>query len=319
MPQNSQYNHSIEIVEKIGKILGYYPGFRSLHADGRFYKGVFQANEEAKKYSRAIHLQGKEIPVTVRFSKGGGDPYSHFSATVGMATRFYLPKGMVTNLVMLSQKLFVVNTIEQFMKLLEAGMPTTPNGGINKPGLQKFLSENPNSAQVFKMRAESLAPVSFGNTEFNAVHAFLLRNAADEITPVRIHWVPVDGIKGQPLENLGQEPIDTLFNEFSERLLKEKVQFDLVLELAEEGDPLNDATALWPEDRKRVPIGRLSLTETLSEDALADKTMNHDPSQLTDGIEPTDDPILQIRRGVYEVSAAQRSSVQSGGCPFGHS
>lgn len=315
MSQNSQYQHSGEIVEKIGKILGYFPGYRSLHADGRFYQGTFRANTTAPTYSRAIHLQGDEIPVTVRFSKGGGDPYAHFSSTVGMATRFYLPRGGVTNLVMLSQKLFIANTIDQFLQLLESGMPTEPGGPVNKAGLQKFLGANPNSLAVFKMRGESPAPVSFANTEFNSVHAFLYVNAANETTAARCHWMPVAGIQGQPPADLGQENTDVLYKELDERLTKEPVSFDLELELAEPGDPLNDATALWPEGRQRVAIGRLTLTGPITEQELNDKVMNHDPTTLTDGIEPTDDPILQIRRGVYEVSAAQRT----GGCPFGHS
>jgi len=318
MSQNSQYQHSIEIVEKIGQILGYFPGYRTLHADGRFFQGYFTGNQAAKRYSRALFLQGEKIPVSVRFSKGGGDPYANFNATVGMAVRFYMPKGMVCNLVMLSQKLFIANTVEQFLALLEAGLPTEPGGPINKAGLQQFLLTNPNSALVFKMRAESLAPVSFAHTEFNSVHAFLFRNAADHITAGRLHWVPVAGIQGQSAEVLATMAKDVLFTELASRLNNETVTFDLVLELAGEGDPLNDATALWPENRDRVPIGRLTLTGTLDEEDLNDKVMNHDPSQLTDGIDPTDDPILQIRRGVYEVSAAQRSSAGRSACPFGH-
>jgi len=318
MSQNSQYQHSIEIVEKIGKILGYFPGYRSLHADGRFFKGHFRGNDNARKFTRALHLQGAEIPVSVRFSKGGGDPYANFNATVGMATRFYMPKGMITNIVMLSQKLFIANTVEQFLQLLEAGLPTEPGGPINKAGLQQFMAENPNSARVFKMRAESLAPVSFAHTEFHSVHAFLFRNSEDNVTPGRLHWVPAAGVKGQPADNLTTMAHDVLFTELATRLENSPAEFDLVLELAEPGDPLNDATALWPDGRERVTIGRLTLTGTLKEDELTDKVMNHDPSQLTDGIDPTDDPILQIRRGVYEVSAAQRSSVGRSSCPFAH-
>ncbi|WP_343673535.1 catalase family peroxidase [Chitinophaga sp.] len=305
--QQSQYKHTTEIVTKIRQILGNFPGYRALHADGRFYEGTFRANENAKKYSRAIHLQGDEIPVTVRFSKGGGDPFAHFSATVGMATRFYLPDGRVTNLVMLSQQLFVANTVEQFLELLEAGSPVTPGGPVNKAGLEQFLAANPNSMQVFKMRAASPAPVSFAHTVFNSVHAFLFTNAKDEVTPVRCHWQPVAGVQGQPVENLSQEQTDILFQELDTRLTQTAVAFDLVLELAAPEDPLNDATALWPADREHVTIGRLTLTAPIDEAVLKDKVMNHDPTALTDGIEPTDDPILQIRRGVYEVSAAQRT------------
>lgn len=307
MSQKSQYDHADEIVRKIGKILGYFPGYRTLHADGKLYRGRFKANADAAIYSRAVHFQGDEIPVTVRFSKGGGDPYAHFSNTVGMATRFYLPDGRVTNTVMLSQQLFIANTVEQFLGLLEAGMPATPDGPVNKDGLQQFLAKNPNSAAVFKMRSETPAPVSFAHTQFNSVHAFLFVNSAGEVTPARSHWVPVAGIKGQPVEVLKEADIHVLFGELEERLRLHPVLFDLELELAEPGDPLNDATALWPADRRRVVIGRLELTGTITEAETGDRLMNHDPTTLTDGIEPTDDPILQIRRGVYEASAAQRS------------
>ncbi|MFT3794853.1 catalase family peroxidase [Flavobacterium sp.] len=317
MSQHSQYTHANEIVEKINLILGKFEGYRSLHADGRLYKGIFRANENASKYSRAVHFSGNEIPVSIRFSKGGGDPYAHFNATVGMAVRFYLPDGRVTNLVMLSQKLFIANTVEQFRELLDAGLPTEPGGKPNLEGLKAFLAKNPNSAKVFQMRAESPAPISFANTEFNSIHAFLLSNNKKAVTPVRFHWEPTDGIKGQPVENLSDKDIHILYDELEERLGQQPVTFNLVVELAESGDPLNDATALWPEQRKRVIIGTLSVIHAASEKEFGDTVMNHDPTALTDGIDVTDDPIIQIRRGVYEVSAAQRSGGWHNQCPFG--
>ncbi|MGF7205031.1 hypothetical protein [Sphingobium olei] len=66
-------------------------------------------------------------------------------------------------------------------------------------------------------------------------------------------------------------------------------------------------THLWPEDRERVAIGRLTLVASTDEAKIGDPVMNHDPTMLIDGIEAGDDPILQIRRGVYEASAALRS------------
>lgn len=307
MTTASQYRRADSIVENIHTVLGAHPGYRALHADGRMYRGSFRANEAAPTYTRAVHLQGDTIPVTVRFSKGGGDPFAHFSNTVGMATRFYLPDGRVTNLVMLSQKLFIANTVEQFVGLLEAAMPTEPGGPPNRAGLQRFLAENPNSLAVFKMREATPAPVSFAHTEFNSVHAFFFVNAAGDRTPARYHWSPVAGIQGQPAADLSRQPVDALFAELEARLAGSPVEFDMVLELAEPGDPLDDATALWPEERRRVTIGRLTLTAPTSEAEIGDPVMNHDPTALTDGIDATDDPILQVRRGVYEVSAAWRS------------
>lgn len=308
MSQNSQYRFAEEIVSKIRRILGDYPKYRALHADGRLYRGVFKANDKAATFTRATHLQGDDVPVTVRFSKGGGDPFAHFSNTVGMATRFYLADGRVTNLVMLSQKLFIANTVEQFVGLLEAGLPERPGGSINMKGIEAFLRKNPNAARVVKMRAETPAPVSFAHTEFNAVHAFRFVDKSGRSTALRCHWTPVAGVKGQPVSNLAEADVDILYRELDERLRAGlRAEFDLVIELAEEGDPLDDATALWPEDRRRVNIGRLVLSAPTTEADIGDPVMNHDPTMLVDGIEATDDPILQIRRGVYEVSAAQRS------------
>ncbi len=307
MTQKSQYRNADLIVDRIHGVLGHYPGYRTLHADGRLYKGTFIAYDNARQYSRAVHLQGSEVPATVRFSKGGGNPHAFFSSTVGMATRFYLEDGRVTNLVMLSQKLFFANSVEQFVELVNSAQPLEPGGPVNKPGLDAFLATNPNVMNVFKMRALALGPISFGNTEFHAIHAFRYVDSNSRTTNVRCHWIPIDGVKGQPPEALTHESVDVLFREFETRLAEKPVEFELELEISEPGDPLDDATALWPDDRKRVRIGRLTLVAPTTEAEIGDALMNHDPTMLTDGIEANDDPILQIRRGVYEASAAQRS------------
>jgi len=51
--------------------------------------------------------------------------------------------------------------------------------------------------------------------------------------------------------------VDVLFKELDKRLLQQPVRFDLTLEFAERGDQLDDATALWPEGRRRLAIGGL--------------------------------------------------------------
>ncbi len=311
----NQYASSEEIVDKIRDVLGNFAGYRALHADCRLYCGWFQANQEAQKISRAIYLQGDKIPVTIRFSKGGGDPFAHFGNTVGMAIRFYLPNGRVTNIVTLSQKLFVVNSLSQLQGMLDAGRPETPGAGMNKAGLQQFVAANPNTAAVLKLRRESPGPVSFAHTAFHAVHAFRFLTSDDRATLARIHFEPVAGILGRPVEELSAADTELLFQELSERLGGAPVSFDMELELAEPGDPINDATALWPAGRSRVKIGRLTVVAPITEAEIGDPVMNHDPTVLTDGIEATDDPILQMRRGIYEVSAAQRSGGWHG-CPF---
>ena len=311
----SQYDDAEELVQKIRAVLGNFQGYRALHADGRMFRGFFRANENARKYTRAVHLQGDEVPVTVRVSKGGGDPFAHFGNTVGMAVRFYLPNGRVTNLVMLSQLLFVVNSLEQLHGILEAALPLAPGGPMNKEGLMAFVARNPNTAAVLQMRSQTPAPAGFPWCAFHAVHAFRWIAEDGTETVVRCHWEPVAGVRFREIKELSAEDAEVLFNDLEAQVAQGPVEWDLVLEFAEPGDPINDATALWPEDRRRETVGRLRVVAPTTEAEIGDLVMNHDPTVLTDGIEATDDPILQIRRGIYEVSAAQRTGGWKS-CPF---
>jgi catalase len=311
----SQFGNAEGIVTKIHAILGNFEGYRALHADGRIFRGSFRAFDNARNYSRAAHLQGADIPVTVRLSKGGGDPFAHFGSTVGMATRFYLPNGRYTNLVMLSQELFVVNTLQQLEGILDAAAPLAPGGPMNKDGLMAFVAKNPNTAEAFRIRSATPAPAGFANTAFHAVHAFRWIDAGGRETAVRCHWEPVAGRRAGDIKELSAADTEILFEDFAKGLASGPAEWDLVLEFAEVGDPLNDATALWPAGRRREAVGRIRVEAPITEAEIGDPVMNHDPTVLTDGVEATDDPILQLRRGIYEVSAAGRSGGWHA-CPF---
>lgn len=311
----TQFDDAEGVVAKIRAILGNFAGYRAIHADGRLFRGSFRAFDNARVYSRAAHLQGADVPVTVRLSKGGGDPFAHFGNTVGMAVRFYLPNGRHTNLVMLSQELFVVNTLQQLHGMLDAAAPLTAGGPMNKEGLMAFVAKNPNTAAVFKMRAMAPTPAGFAFTAFNSVHAFRWIDQNGRETVVRCHWEPVAGRREGSLQELSSAGAEILFDEFTAALATGPAEWDLVLEFAEPGDPVNDPTALWPPQRRREAVGRLRVSAPITEAEIGDLVMNHDPTVLTDGIEATDDPILQIRRGVYEVSAAGRTGGWHA-CPF---
>jgi hypothetical protein len=132
-------------------------------------------------------------------------------------------------------------------------------------------------------------------------------NAAGVGRFARYHWQPVAGLASQPLAQLRQQPADYLYEELERRLLGGPVAFTLELEFAEDGDPTDDCTVLWPEGRERVTIGRLELTRPTSLEELGDPVLLHDATRVTDGIELSADPILQVRRGAYRASVAQRT------------
>jgi catalase len=66
------------------------------------------------------------------------------------------------------------------------------------------------------------------------------------------------------------------------------------------------------------------IVRTTTVEEIGDPVMLHDPTRLTDGIEASDDPILAVRRGVYEISVAHRTggwkgrlaALERAGSPF---
>jgi catalase len=52
---------------------------------------------------------------------------------------------------------------------------------------------------------------------------------------------------------------------------------------------------------------RAEIIRTTTVEEIGDPVMLHDPTRLTDGIDASDDPILAVRRGIYEVSITHRT------------
>jgi catalase len=82
--------------------------------------------------------------------------------------------------------------------------------------------------------------------------------------------------------------------------------------LAGDGDPLDDPTAAWPDDRAVVLLGHLEVTALAYDRERDGDVLVFDPTRVPDGIRLTDDPILLARPGAYSVSIARRTAPASG-------
>jgi len=298
-----------QLVEAIHLSLGgYHPGFRAVHALGRFYMGTFTATAAGRAYSRAAHFQGAPVPVTARFSHGSADPDKPPNKVSAMATRFYLPDGTDTDLIGISLPAFPARTPDEVLEILDAVRPDAATKVPDLAKVQAALSAHPATARIVQLVQEQLAPVSFARVQYRPLHAFRFVDADDVGRWARYHWEPEAGVAGQSEADLAQQPHSALFDEFERRLQEDPVTFTLDLQLAQDGDPLDDVTALWPDDRQRVTVGRLSLTRPISLEEIGDPVMMHDPTKVTDGIEASlNDQIIAARRGAYLASVAQRT------------
>lgn len=104
-------------------------------------------------------------------------------------------------------------------------------------------------------------------------------------------------------EDAAQRPDHYLEDELELRFKDESAIFQLVAVLGEEGDPTDDPTRAWPEDRRRIDLGRLHLSEIIPEP----EGLVMDPTAITSGILLSDDPILNFRSAAYADSHHRRS------------
>jgi catalase len=81
-----------------------------------------------------------------------------------------------------------------------------------------------------------------------------------------------------------------------------------VVQLAEDGDTVDNATIHWPESRPLREFGTLTLTAVVPDNAAQQKQIIFDPIPRVDGIEPSDDPLLELRAAIYLMSGRRRRS-----------
>ena len=69
---------------------------------------------------------------------------------------------------------------------------------------------------------------------------------------------------------------------------------------------MNDPTVVWPDTRKIVELGTLTIKSVKADGVNFEKTAMFNPLILVDGIEASDDPILLARPAAYAVSYGRR-------------
>lgn len=298
----------VEAVDRIRKAFGPPPGYRTLHAKGRFYTGTFTATPEAAALCRAAHLDGEPHEVTVRWSNGGGNPRVKDPApdVRGMAVKFRQPDGSATDLLGQTSPRFPTDSPEVFVQLTEA---------VNKPWLLPlFLARHPSvvPAMAAGARAKAIgSPHSFAEVTFYPIHAYGWLAADGTRTWVRYVFRPT-ATKGDRLEGRFAGP-DRLAEEIAARLARGPVTHEMWVQVAGEGHDPHSAVSVWRGARELL-AGRIVVTAEADdpEGGPASSTpVVFDPTRVVDGIELSDDPILRYRPGAYSESVSRRTPAPS--------
>jgi catalase len=296
-----------QTVDAMNKLWGQHAGLRANHAKGIVAEGSFTATPLAATLSKAALFNGATIKITARFSDSTGIPNIADGAPGanphGFALRFHQSDGADVDIVENSLKFFPFATIEQFRDFLRAAALSPP--GAPKPTkVEAFLALHPAAPRAF---ATIATPTSFSKETYNGIDAFILVNAAGQRQPVRFRAEPFDGAQHLSPAAAAAKPANFLCDELPQRIARGPVKFHLMAQLAGPRDQTKDPTQPWPATDNFVDLGTITLTGIVADSAAAQKALLFLPGNLTDGIEPSDDPLIDSRNQAYAVSFGRRS------------
>ena len=296
-----------QIFDTMLQVPGNKPGYRPVHAKGIVCQGTFAPSGDAATLSKATHFQGASVPVTVRFSEGAPDPSipdnSPGAGPRGMAIRFKLPDGGETDIVSMSHNGFVVGTGEKFLALQKAIVATDPSKPHPWP-IEVFVTTHPLALKF--VQENKVIPASFATESFFSNDAFIFVNKDGVKQAGRYKILPVAGQHDLSDAEAKTKAANFLVQEFKTRLATEPIKFRLVVQLPNSGDPTKDPSLVWPDDRKTIDVGTISITSVVADSDAAEKALAYDPTKLTDGIELSDDPLPALRSNVYALSVRHR-------------
>ena len=296
-----------QLVDAFNSVFGVHSGMRANHPKGVVLEGTFTPNASAASVSKAAHFQKKKtpIPVTVRFSAGSGLPTVPDTDEIprGMAVKFSLPDGSKTDIVVLSYNGFPVATGEEFRDFLLAIAASGPDAP--KPNaLENFLGAHP-AAKTF-VETPKPPPASYATLPYFGINAFKFTNAKGGVTFGRYQLQPVAGSHLLTKEQASKMGPDYLTTEIRERVRRSPAKFKMLVQVADQGDKIDDPTIAWPDTRKTIELGTITITKAVADSHAAEKKLLFVPGALVPGIEAAD-PMIAVRSAAYIVSLSRRA------------
>ena len=302
-------NLSHDIIEALDKIAGgIHPGFRPVHAKGILLTGVFTPSSQAASLTRAPHIQRNSTPVTVRFSDSAGIPTvpdndPQGASPRGFAIRFHLAEHVHTDIIAHSVDGFPVRTLDEFLELLRAIHASGPGASSPLP-IETFLAAH-RAAFEFVQTPRPI-PVSFLKESFYAVNAYRFING-DGVSQYGRYRILPDGANEYLDETAsGKQAPNFLFDEIKEKLARSTAKMRIAVQVAANQDVVNDSTVHWPKDRREIEFGVIELMSELPNNDSEQQHIIFDPIPRVDGIEPSDDPLLDPRAAIYLASGRRR-------------
>ena len=279
-------------------------GHRRNHAKGICFTGMFEANGAGTALSKATVFANGQYPVLGRFNLGTHNPDAA-DATVrvrGLGLQISTPDGQEWRSATIDLPFFPVSTPQAFYELLTASASKAPDA------MKNFAAAHPEIGNFGAWAKTAPWTGSYAEERFNSINSFVFIDNAGAEHVVRWSLLPAAQPVAVPPEELAKRGPDFLEQEIVERVGSGPQRWTMVVTLANPGDPTADPSKGWPEDRRTVEVGTLTVQKIEAEADGPCRDVNFDPTVLPAGIRTSDDPFPAARSAAYAKSFDRRTA-----------
>jgi catalase len=282
-------------------------GHRRNHAKGICFTGTFEANGAGSTLSRAQVFVRGEYPVVGRFNLATADPNAADAMVRvrGIGIQITTPDGQEWRSAMIDAPIFPVSTPNAFYELL------TASGSKDPAAMKNFIAAHPEFTTFLGWAKTAPWTGSYAEESYNSLNSFMFVDSTGATHPIRWSLVPT----AQPVAispgELAKRGPDVLEQEISQRVAASPQHWNLVVTVANPGDPTADPNKAWPADRRTVEVGTLTVQQIEPERDGPCLNINYDPTVLPSGIITSDDPFPAARSAAYSRSYNSRTAEAS--------
>jgi catalase len=279
-------------------------GHRRNHAKGICFAGVFEANGAGAALAHAQVFTRGQYPALGRFNLGTADPNAA-DATVrvrGVGLLISMPDGQEWRSAMINPPFFPVSTPQAFYELLLASASKDPDA------MKTFAAAHPEFAAFGAWAKSGPWTGSYAEERYNGLNSFVFTDSSGAEHTVRWSLLPAAQPVSVSPDDLAKRGPDFLEQEITDRIRGGPLRWAMVVTVANPGDPTADPSKAWPEDRRAVDVGTLTVQQIQAERDGACRDINFDPTVLPSGISTSDDPFPAARSSVYAKSFDLRTA-----------
>jgi catalase len=203
---------------------------------------------------------------------------------------------------MIDLPFFPVATPQAFYGMLRATASKDPDA------VKTFAAAHPEFAVFGAWVKTAPWTASYAEESYNSLNSFIFTDAAGTMHAVRWSLLPQAQVVQVSADDIAKRGPNFLEEEITQRVASGPQRWNMVVTVANPGDPTNDPSKAWPQDRRTIEVGTLIVQQIEPERDGPCRDLNFDPTVLPDGIGTSDDPFPAARSAAYSVSYNRRTA-----------